>query len=192
MPKDIPSIIALCGNPNSGKSTAAKILSEELGFIPVDDGGPLRDISIKYLGLNEHQCYTQEGKEQFVDINGRRWQCREVLGELGNCFEDKFGANIIPIMSYHNIIKPGIAEGKRFSLGSCRRDQGYYWSSIGGLVIEILNPDSPASKFEFDRYDKSSVNLTVVNDGLSKGLSEEDAISDFRQKLLNSITSYGK
>ncbi|MCJ9750677.1 hypothetical protein MOV61_08100 [Neorhizobium sp. BETTINA12A] len=38
----IPKIIALCGHPTSGKTTAAEIINEVYGHELADDGRPLR------------------------------------------------------------------------------------------------------------------------------------------------------
>ena len=91
-------------------------------------------------------------------------------------------------MSYTGLIEPGVKSGNRYSLGSCRRDQGYFWSSKGGIVIEIVNPESPPSKFEFDRYDKGAITHTDVNDGLSKGMSKGEALNDLRAKIINACS----
>lgn len=167
----MPRIIALCGNPGSGKSTAAELLQETYGYKIADDGLPLRRIAMEYFGLTEHQVFTQEGKLEQITLNGRTMTVREILGELGNAFEEKFGANIIPIMA-HNIMQPD----QNYVLGSVRRDQGHYWASMGGLVIEISNPDAGPSMYEFDRYSKSAVHHTILNDGLHEGLHEDDAL----------------
>lgn len=174
----LPKIIALCGNPKSGKSTAAELLSEIYGYEIVDDGLPLREIGMNYLGLTPDQVFTQEGKLESVEINGRTWEVREILGEIGNAFEEKFGGDVIPLMSMNRMIAD-----KKYVLGSVRRDQGHFWAKQGAMVIEIENPDAPISKYEFDRYSKTAVQKTVLNDGLSKGMSEDDALLRFAGQL---------
>ncbi len=174
----LPRLIALCGNPKSGKSTAQSLLANMFNYMPVDDGKPLREIAQKYLGLTYNQVYTQDGKLETVRLNGRDWTCREVLGEIGNAFEEKFGGDIIPIMSF-NLMEPG----QRYVLGSVRREQGLYWARKGAMVIEMINPDAAPSPYEFDRYSTEPVYCQIINDGLSRGLSALEATRDLREKL---------
>ena len=167
----LPQIIALCGNPGSGKSTAADLLVEAYGYELVDDGLPLRKMAMDYMGLTENQVFTQDGKLEMVELNGRTWQVREILGEIGNAFEEKFGGDVIPLMSYLQM-KPG----QHYVLGSVRREQGHFWADKGGIVIEIDNPEAGSSKFEFDQYSSAAVQHTVLNDGLAECLHEDDAL----------------
>ncbi len=177
-----PSLIALCGNPTSGKSTAAEIISSIYGHELADDGLPLRKIAMDYIGLTAEHVFTQAGKLEYVTINGRRWQVREILGEIGNAFEEKFGGDIIPIMS-HNA-RP---KGSRAVFGSVRREQGRYWRDQGALVLEIVNPLAGPSKFEFDTYNNAYCHAQILNDGLARGLSAEAARADLTKKLIEAI-----
>jgi hypothetical protein len=177
-----PALIALCGNPTSGKSTAAEIINELYGHELADDGLPLRKIAMDYLGLTAEQVFTQAGKLEFVEINGRKWQVREILGEIGNAFEEKFGGDVIPMMS-HNA-RP---KGSRAVFGSVRREQGRYWKERGALVLEIVNPLAGPSKFEFDTYNPAYADHRIMNDGLARGLSKEDARHDLAGKLIDVI-----
>lgn len=178
----IPQIIALCGNPTAGKSKAAEIINEVYGHELADDGLPLRKIAMDYLGLTPEQVFTQEGKLEYVVINGRRRQVREILGEIGNAFEKKFGGDIIPIMS-HNA-RP---KGSMSVFGSVRREQGRYWRDQGALVIEIRNPLAGPSPYEFDRYNPEYADWIVHNDGLARGLPAHEARADLRAKLIGII-----
>ncbi len=177
-----PKLIALCGNPMSGKSTAAEIISACYGHTLADDGLPLRKIAMDYLGLTTDQVFTQAGKLEYVILNGRKWQVREILGEIGNAFEEKFGGDIIPIMS-HNAQPKG-----QFSVfGSVRREQGRYWKEKGALVLEIVNPLAGPSKFEFDTYNNAYCHAQILNDGLARGLSVDEARADLTKKLTDVI-----
>ncbi len=159
-----PRFIAICGNPTSGKSTAQRLLHNALGYVPVDDGRPLRDIAVKWLGLTEHQVTTQVGKLEMVEINGRQWQVRDVLGEIGNAFEEKFGGDVIPLMAMQHYGLLGEISRGGYSFGSVRRKQGHFYRRHGGMVIEIERPGVGPSSFEFDRYDKDAIDFTVIND----------------------------
>lgn len=177
-----PALIALCGNPTSGKSTAAAIINEIYGHELADDGLPLRKIGMDYLGLTAEQVFTQEGKLQKVMLNGREWTVREILGEIGNAFEEKFGGDIIPIMS-HNARPKG-----SFSVfGSVRREQGRYWRNQGALVLEVVNPLAGPSPYEFDTYNPAYCHAQIKNDGLARGLPAHEAREDLKEKLIAAI-----
>ena len=175
----IPKIIGLCGHPTSGKTTAAEIINEIYGHEIADDGRPLRMIAINYFGLTPEQVFTQEGKLEKVQLNGREWTVREILGEIGNAFEEKFGGDIIPIMSYNALPK-----GTYATFGSVRREQGKYWRDRGALVLEIVNPDVGPSPYEFDRYNPEYAHHQILNDGLHRGLSKNEARRDLMDKLV--------
>lgn len=175
----VPKIIALCGNPTSGKSTAAEIIQEVYGHVAADDGRPLRMIAINYMGLTHEQVFTQAGKLEKVMLNGRAWTVREILGEIGNAFEEKFGGDIIPIMSHNAQPKDAF-----LTFGSVRREQGRYWKEQGALVLEIKNPLAGPSPFEFDRYNPEYADHIIFNDGLARGLSKDEARADLMEKLI--------
>lgn len=179
MTNKIPNIIGLCGNPTSGKTEAARIIEEVYGHEQADDGRPLRLIAIDYFGLTHDQVFTQEGKLEKVMLNGREWTVREILGEIGNAFEEKFGGDIIPIMS-HNARPKGV----RTTFGSVRREQGLYWKNHGALVLEIRNPLAGPSPYEFDRYNPEHADHVIFNDGLARGLSPDEARADLKAKLI--------
>ncbi len=174
-----PDIVGLCGNPTSGKTEAARIIQEVYGHEQADDGRPLRLIAINYFGLTHDQVFTQEGKLEKVMLNGREWTVREILGEIGNAFEEKFGGDIIPIMS-HNCRPKGV----KTTFGSVRREQGAYWKKHGGIVLEIQNPLAGPSPYELDRYNAAHADHVILNDGLARGLSKEDARADLKEKLV--------
>lgn len=177
-----PRIIALCGNPTCGKSTAAEIISSVFGHTIADDGLPLRKIAMDYMGLTPDQVFTQEGKLEKVMLNGREWTVREILGEIGNAFEEKFGGDIIPIMSHHARPKDEMSV-----FGSVRREQGLYWRNVGALVLEIVNPLAGPSRYEFDTYNPAYCHAQIMNDGLARGLSKKDALQDLQDKLITAI-----
>lgn len=167
-----PRFIAICGNPTAGKSTAQTILHNTLGYVPVDDGRPLRVIAKNWLGLTERQITTQEGKAETVRINGKDWVVRDVLGEIGNAFEEKFGGDIIPLMVMHHYGMAVEISKTGYSFGSVRRQQGHFYRRHGGMVIEIQRPGAGPSQYEFDRFDPAAVDAVVVNDGSLQQLEE--------------------
>jgi hypothetical protein len=175
---DLPQLIALCGNPGSGKSEAQKFLNNAFGYQPVDDGEALRDFAISHFGLSIKDVYTQEGKDRYTEIANERWQNRNILGTLGKQLEEAFGEHIMPWMATRKL-----NPHKRYSFGSVRKTQGAFFKQLGGIVIEIQNPDAPASPYEFDRYDQTYVDATIINDGLHRGFERNFALLDFHTKL---------
>lgn len=177
---NLPNIVAFCGKPGSGKSTAGELLVENLGYEQIDDGRPMREIAIKYLGLQHYQAYTQEGKLEEIEINNRLWTCREVLGEIGNAFEEKFGGDIIPLMSYC-----GMEPGKRYVITSCRREQGAFWASKGGMVIEIERRDCGPG-YEFDSYNEKLCHTSISNN--PSIITTPEQIKKDKNLLLTNLT----
>lgn len=183
----LPPLVALMGNPRSGKTTAARILGHLGGYELVDDGRPMREIAMRHLGLTESQVFTQDGKLETVTINGRNWVVREILGEIGNAFEEKFGGDVIPLMSKNSLGDAYFDPTRRFVFGSVRREQGFFWKKEGAMVIEIVNPAAPPSPFEFDVFNASMAHVRIQNDGLSRGLAPVEAMLDLEQKLKTAL-----
>jgi hypothetical protein len=182
MSPTLPRLIALCGNPLAGKTTAAELLQDVLGYTIADDGLPLRRMAMDYLGLTEDQVFTQSGKLEMVELNGKMWQVRDILGEIGNAFEEKFGGAIIPMMT-HRTLDPG----KRYVMASVRRDQGLYWAAQGALVVEIVNPLAGPSPFEFDQFNRAPIQKTILNDGQACGAPDAFARMLLKDRLLDML-----
>lgn len=185
MKKSPPRLIALCGNPTSGKTTAAELIGKLYGHRLVDDGLPLRRIAVDYLGLTQDQVFTQAGKLETVKLNGRDWQVREILGEIGNAFEEKFGGDIIPLMSFATT-----TPDEHLVFGSVRREQGLFWRNKGALVLEIVNPLAGPSPYEFDRFNAEHCHGRVINDGLARGLSSDEARAELAFNLVEAIEAF--
>lgn len=164
---NLPPIIGICGYPQAGKSTVQKILADLYGVVPLDDGLPLREIAMKYLGLTEHKVATQEGKAETVDINGTPWLVRDVLGQIGNAMEEKFGADIVPLMTVNRYgldRTDSVERPTSVSFASVRRRQGWFWRNRGALVIEVVRPGAVMGA-EFNAYDPAAAHCAVINDG---------------------------
>lgn len=171
---NLPPIIALCGWPKTGKSTVQKILADLYDVVPLDDGLPLREIAVQYLGLTHDQVTTQEGKAETIMINGAPWIARDVLGQLGNAMEEKYGGDVIPLMAVNRFGLDNPAGPNRHqsvSFASVRRQQGWFWRKRGALVIEIRRPGTTMGA-EFNRYDAEAAHCAVINDGSLDDLSE--------------------
>jgi hypothetical protein len=179
-----PRIIALVGQPKSGKSLVQQILADMIGAKPIDSGLPLRQIAMDQYGLTRDQVFTQEGKLEFVEVLGRKWQVRELLGELGNRFEEMHGDAATPWM-----ITRSIADGDPgpYCDASCRKSQGAFYKKLGGVVIGLRRPDVPNSPYAFDQIREEYVDIWINNDGLSRGLSHAEAYKDLVEKVSAAI-----
>lgn len=162
-------LVALCGRPKVGKSTVQRLMTEMFGFTPVDDGRVLRDNAIRMFGLTEWHVTTHEGKDSYVEVCGHPWQVRQILGDLGQLYEDHFGENVLAEIALKDAAALH-ADPARFHLGftfgSVRKYQGWAYKAHGGVVIEVASAtrgiDSP---YDFDWYDSTVVDATIWNNG---------------------------
>lgn len=164
---NLPPIIAIQGYPKAGKSTVQKILADLYDVVPLDDGLPLREIAVSYLGLSHDQVTTQEGKAETIEINHTHWLVREVLGQLGNALEEKFGGDVIPLMAVNRFGLDNPAGPNRHqsvSFASVRRQQGWFWRRRGALVLEVRRPGTSMGA-EFNAYDPQAAHCVITNDG---------------------------
>lgn len=159
---EFPQFIAICGYPNSGKTTIQNIMKEKYGVIPVDDGGVLREIAMKYFSLSWADVHTQEGKLNHTTICGKKWQNRDILGTLGNKLEEMFGDQALPWLTLNRL---NIQPGQLYSFGSVRKNQGITYKKAGGIVIEMVRPGC-SPNYEFDKYDKTLVDFSIFNDNI--------------------------
>lgn len=160
----LPKIIALCGRPKSGKSEVAEMLERDYGYLVVDDGYPMRDFAVRHFGLTWEDVSTQDGKTKLVSLPKGTFTVRQILGELGNALEEKFGADVIPLMAFTQIRKKlEIDPDLRFVMPCCRRAQGFFWRANGGVVMEVENTYVLPSGNAFDLYDKAAVDITIPN-----------------------------
>jgi hypothetical protein len=170
-----PLIIAICGLPKSGKSTLQDILHRKYNVRPWDDGSILRQHMQRISGLNIEEFATQEGKKRQSIIGSVLWEHRKALGEYGNLLEAMFGENIIPEIACREIqqhfqesrdirtlhsIERGV-----YSCASVRRKQGVTYKKYGGIVVEVIRPGVEPTGNEFDEYDQSLVDVTLLNKG---------------------------
>jgi hypothetical protein len=177
-----PRLIALCGHPKAGKSLVQEILYKDFGHQPVDDGAILRRFGMNECGLTTNQVHTQLGKLETVEIAGKVWVVRELLGVYGNKIEEMFGKWGIPWFATRDL-----DPAKNYSFGSVRRDQGAFYKQLGGLVVGINNPTAGPSQYEFDRFDESLVDVWIQNDAQSRGLDFAAGYADLRSKVLAAI-----
>jgi hypothetical protein len=167
---DLPRFIACVGNPKAGKDAVKLILNKQYGTTPIDSGLPLRKIAMEHYGLTPWHVFTQDGKAEFVEILGRKWQVRELLGELGNRFEEMHGDWATPWMETRKI---SAKDPGPFVDASCRKSQGAFYKTIGGVVIGVRRPGCKPSPYEFDRVREEHVDEWIDNDGTLLDLSKK-------------------
>jgi hypothetical protein len=163
--KKYPMLVALCGAPESGKSTIQNILTERYGMRPVDDFKFGRDAVCLIYGLTQWHVTTQEGKRTVVDVCGEPWEVRKILGEFGNRLEAMHGPDFIPETAIRyaraEIANSG-GDTPILSFGSVRREQGRVYKREGGIVIEVTRSGAKVVN-EFDHYNKELVDITIHN-----------------------------
>lgn len=171
-------LIALCGAPGAGKTEVQRYLVEHYGVRAVDDGHPLRDFAMRHLGLSKWHVTTQEGKaSKAVLPGGKTMVVREALGELGNRLEELFGPDVVPDMALAWAARDDDSWRRplhihaRYCFGSVRRSQGRVYKEAGATVVEIVRPGCECIN-DFDKYDKSFVDLTINNDSSLAALHE--------------------
>lgn len=180
--ENLPRLIALCGRPTSGKTTAAEIIQSWGQHEISDDGAQLREIAIEQFGLTHAQVHTQEGKLEQFDMAGAPMVVRDLLGRIGKGFEAEVHRFTLPFLAWK-----AQDPSKSYVMGSVRRDQGEFWASKGALVLEIDRPGIPESPYDFDQYVMENVHATVKNNGLELGYTDEDAKALLSERLLSVI-----
>src|SRR6185369_3267651 len=130
----LPFLVALCGNPEAGKSTAQTILFEEFGLTPIDDGRACRDTGKAMFGLTEAQVTTQEGKAEYVTVCGQQFQVRDLLGTVGELMERRYGEQIFPEAAIRRAladwrVRQVMAGARGYTFGSVRKTQGKTYRS---------------------------------------------------------------
>ncbi|WP_116654012.1 hypothetical protein [Pelagibacterium sediminicola] len=150
----LPRLIGICGHPGAGKSDVQNALEKHFHYTPTDDGQPLRAIAIDQFGLSHDDVYTQAGKHCHSTIDGRYIQHRDVLGRIGNALETQLGENLLAWLETKNL-----DPSNRYSFGSVRRQQGVVYRALGGVILGIRRPSVEPSRYEFDRFDESLVDV---------------------------------
>lgn len=154
-----PLFIAIVGAPETGKSTFQEILCERFGVIPVDDGRPLRDAAKSWFGLTEWHVSTQSGKRSTVEIGGKVWTVRDILGRIGDKMEELFGDAFVPTAATQPL---RLDPDKIYSFGSVRKSQPRWYKARGGVVVEMVRRGfEPVNGF--DRYDADAVDFSIIN-----------------------------
>lgn len=177
-----PKLIALCGQPGSGKSTVQEILERRLGIKAFDDGYVIRQHCRELFGLSRDDVYTQDGKKRQTEIQGKLWENRKILGEYGAMLEHTFGRNTVPSWAVQAALLNWDVDQHNFqgySFGSVRRGQGEVYRNYGGTVVEIVKPDVEHSENIWDNYDQRWVSCTFENSADNLADLETDVVKFF-------------
>jgi hypothetical protein len=176
-----PLYVALCGAPQSGKTTLAEYLAERYGAVVVDDGAVLRDAARALYGLELEDVTTQAGKARIVRVCGKDYTVRQLLGELGNLLEARYGDQVIPELTLKRLHARGPHGAPFYVFPSVRKNQGLTYIDNGGVVIEVDRPGHVPVN-DFDRYERDLIEDTVFNTGsLFRMFQKADLI--FRDRL---------
>ena len=157
-----PRYVALCGAPESGKSTVADIMVRRYGAVLVDDGAPLRAAASAFWGLSHDDVHTQSGKARRRVVCGKSYTHRELLGHLATLLTSKFGAGLMAEIALESI--PPNSKVPLYVFGSVRTEQGAVYRARGGIVVEIARPGKRVVH-AFDAWNPDYVTHRLDNDG---------------------------
>lgn len=163
--------IGLCGVPRCGKSTVAEMLADEFSGVIIDDALILRQAVPILFGIDISEPFTQEGKAKEYFVCGRRMTVREMLGELGEFLESRYSPDLKTMRAVNYALK-AYPSAPFYILPSLRLDQGLFLKTLGGVVIEVVNPRVQPTGNGFDEYNKSFVDFQIINDTSLEDLRE--------------------
>ena len=165
-------IIALCGYPNSGKTTVQHMLHDH-GYQSIDDAAPLRRAAEALYGLPIGITDTQEGKASRVKIGNKEYCVRDLIGSMGEAGVRLHG----PSFKIDRII-PYLNPTQYYTMGSCRGEEAKYWKHHGANIIEIQRPNIPIPLHARDRYNPDYIDYTIHNN---------TDLSTLRQQVANIV-----
>jgi hypothetical protein len=188
--------IGFTGKMMSGKDTCANYLQDLImrwkgsNYIinRMAFADSLKDICMRYLGLTKHQCYDQEGKQEYNNFWGMT--NREILQRVGteamrNGFHPDVWAKITELK-----IKESVKNGEFFIITDVRfPNEAEIIRKHGGIIVEVIRSgigfngiESHASE---QRLDGKLIDRQVLNNGDLNNLNNEMIILKEAIKLMN-------
>ena len=141
--------IGFTGKMKAGKDTSANFLKEEFiknnespihAFIQLAFADSLKQICMEHLGLTHHQCYDQDGKEEYNEFWGMT--NREILQRIGteamrNGFHKDVWSKITELK-----IKDAIKRNAFFIITDVRfPNEAETIRRNGGIIVQIIRPN---------------------------------------------------
>jgi hypothetical protein len=182
-------IIGLCGQKQSGKSTAASILEERYGFERASFAGVLKKAVKDIFLLTDDQLNDPEEKER-VD---HRWG--KTPRQIMQLFGTEVGRSIDPDVWVKHLEMTKFSKGGRLVIDDCRfLNEAQAIQAAGGIVIGVTRrtwpepsyaPDPHASETEMLAYWDKMVSWTISNDATIEDLHDHLASILFHEKLIS-------
>ena len=187
--------IGFTGKMQAGKDTSANFLTEEMlkwkgpNYIikRLAFADSLKDFCMRYLGLTKHQCYDQEGKQEFNEFWGM--SNREIMQRIGteamrNGFHPDVWAKITELK-----IKEAVLNGEFFIITDVRfPNEAETIIRNGGIVVEILRPGIESNGIQNhaseQRLPMSLIEHQILNNKDLDNLKEE--IKQIKKLIKNS------
>ena len=169
--------IGFTGRMKAGKDTSANFLKEEFlrsdepsiqAFTQLAFADSLKQICMEHLGLTHHQCYDQDGKEEYNKFWGMT--NREILQRIGteamrNGFHKDVWAKITELR-----IKDAIKRNAFFIITDVRfPNEAETIRRNGGVVVRIIRPNIESNGIVGHASEQDLpgrlIDGTVYNDG---------------------------
>ena len=184
--------IGFTGKMMSGKDTCAEFLKNSIlkykgnNFIvnKLAFADSLKEICMNYLGLTKHQCYDQEGKQEFNSFWGMT--NREILQRVGTeamrtGFHPDVWAKITDLK-----LKKMVDDGEFFIVTDIRfPNEAQVIHDNGGLVVEIIRPgtigNGISNHASEQKLPSKLIDKSILNDGSLQQL--QLSIDIFRREI---------
>lgn len=153
----VPVFVGITGAPGSGKDTLANLMAElDPSVYVADAAGPLRRMMSELTGIPYEVLKTQEGKRSLVELNGRMYEAREVMGKLGVHLEETYGMGVMAWMAIGSV-PPGY---DIYVFPGARRDASVYRKR--GMVVNLSRPGC-GTTYGFDAAEEAPEDMRVYN-----------------------------
>ena len=162
-------IIALVGNPGSGKNEVANILCRVHGYKLIDDSYWLKSIASRKYNIPVDWFYDRRYKDEAIsDLAGK--SPRQLAGELGNEIESLIDPVVFAKLAYSEMPESGL-----YVVPSVRQTQPDFWKSVDATLIEVVRSEAIDPGNNFDWYNAERVDFRIHNEGTLKDLENSVA-----------------